>query len=212
VFRYARAAALAVTACIAGTAFASAGSSQHVLTRTAEQRFPQTIGSYHLVRTWQETTETGVEVYQWAEYAPASGRPVAIGISPELSWHDPVICHTVRGEHPAWQGPLRTSTPSGSVSFNSALYADGITDVLEASTQCTGGACNEFATERTRFGLVYTRVNRESLLHGPARSLPVVVRAELPSAGMESKVARAELAASITSFASAADMAELTRP
>ena len=211
-FRYARAIALALIASVAGAAFASTTNSETVLVRTAEQRFPQTIGSYHLVRTWQETTNTGVEIYQWAEYAAPSGRPVAIGISPALSWHDPLLCHMIRSEHPVWQGPLQVRTSAVPVSFNTALYADGITDVLDASTQCSGGACNEFATERTRFGLVYTPVNRKSLLYGPARSLPVIVRAELPSSNAGTEAARIQLAASISSFVSAADLAELTRP
>ena len=211
-FRYAPAAALALVACISGSAFASAGSSAPALIRTPTQRFPQVIGKYQLVRTWQETTDTGAEIYQWAEYAPPSGHPVAIGISPVLSWHDPLICHTIRGEHPVWQGPLQVSSSAVPVSFNTALYADGVTEVLDASTQCSGGTCNEFATERTRFGLVYTRVDRESLLHNPGRSLPVIVRAELPSSSMGTDAARVELAASIASFTRAADLTELTRP
>ena len=211
-FRYARAIALALVASVTGAAFASTANSEAMLVRTAEQRFPQTIGSYHLVRTWQETTETGVEIYQWAEYALPSGAPVAIGISRALSWHDPLICHMVRGEHPVWQGPLHVRTASVPVNFNAAFYTDGITEVLDASTQCSGGACNEFATERTRFGLIYTPVNRESLLHGPARSLPVIVRAESPFSTVPEDATRAELAHSISSFVAAADLAELTRP
>lgn len=211
-FRFAPAAALSLTACVMGIAFASAANSTAALVRTANQRFPRTIGKYQLIRTWQETTDTGAEIYQWAEYAPADGHPVAIGISPSLSWHDTLICHTIRGEHPVWQGPLHAQTASVPVSFNAALYSDGITEVLEASTQCVGGACNEFATERTHFGLVYTRVNRESLLHSPGRSLPVVVRSELPSSGAGTGTERAELTASIAGFASAADLTDLTRP
>jgi exosortase J len=211
-FRYGRAIALALAACFTGAAFASTVNSEPVLTRTAEERFPQTIGKYTLVRTWQESTDTGVEIYQWAEYAPASGEPVAIGISPAFTWHDPLMCHTTRGEHPAWQGPLKVGAAALPVSFNAALYADGVTDVLEASAQCFGGICNEFATARTHFGLVYTPVNRESLLHGSAHSLPLIVRAELPSSGAAMEATRVELTQSISGFVGAANLAELTRP
>jgi exosortase J len=211
-FGYGRAVALALAACFMVAALASTANSQPILLRTAEQRFPQTIGKYTLVRTWRESTDTGVEIYQWAEYAPASGNPVAIGISPVLSWHDPLICHTLRGDHPVWQGPLEVRTSSAPVSFNTALYADGVTDVLDASTQCSGGACNEFATARTHFGLIYTRVNRESLLRRSAHSLPLIVRAELPSSGAATEAKRAELTGAISSFVGSADLAELTRP
>jgi exosortase J len=210
-FRYGRAIALALAACFTGAAFASTASSDPVLTRSAEQRFPQTIGKYALVRTWHESTDTGVEIYQWAEYAPASGNPVAIGISPEFSWHDPLMCHTVRGEHPVWQGPLEVRTSSAPISFSTALYADGITNVFEASAQCSSGTCNEFATARTHFGLVYTPIDGKSLLQGSGRSLPLIVRAELPSSGAATEKTRVQLARSITSFVGSADLAELTR-
>ena len=170
------------------------------------------MGDYTLVRTWEERLDTGAVVYQWAEYAPVNGSPVAIGISPQLSWHDPLICHTIRGEHPLQQGPMQLRTAGAPVSFNSAAYFDGVTHVLEASTQCSGGDCDEFATPRTRFGLVYTRLDRDSLLRKPARSLPVVVRAELPDANVPADAARVQLSASVTSFMHAVDLAELTRP
>lgn len=211
-FGYARPAALAVVACIIGVAFASAASVKTELTRTAEQRFPDRIGSYKLVRTWAETTTTGAEIYQWAEYAPPAGTSVAIGVAPGLSWHDPLICHTIRGEHPVWQGPLEVVTASRRVNFNSALYSDGIVGVLDASTQCSTGGCDEFATARRHLGLIYSTVDRGTLL-GRARSLPVLVRAELPSSstGLDDAL-RSKLASAIQSFVASADLASLTRP
>jgi exosortase J len=211
-FPYAQVTALLFTACTAGAAFASSLKSDPVLTRTAAERFPQTLGAYTLVRTWHETLDTGAVVYQWAEYVPASGSPVTIGISPAFTWHDPLICHTIRGEHPLWQGPLQLTTAALPVSFSSALYADGVTQVLEASTQCSGGDCNEFATPRTRFGVVYTRIDGASLLHHPAHSLPVVIRAEVPDPNISPAIARAQLARAIESFAASVNLPELTRP
>jgi exosortase J len=201
-----------VIACISGVAFLSATSAKAELTRTAEQRFPERIGNYSLVRTWAETTTTGTVVYQWAEYAPPTGTSVAIGIAPGLSWHDPIICHTIRGEHPVWQGPLEVATALRPVSFNSALYFDGIVAVLDASTQCSTGGCNEFATPRKHLGLIYSPVDRGTLL-GRARSLPVLVRAELPSSfAAPDDALRGKLASAIQSFVASADLAALTRP
>lgn len=203
---------LGITACLAAAAFASSLSSHTAFIRSAAERFPSALGPYTLVRTWDETLETGVVVYQWAEYAMSNGTPVAIGISPELGWHDPLICHTIRGEHPVEQGPMLLQTAEGSVNFNSAQYFDGETHVLEASTQCAGGSCDEFATARTHFGLIYTRLDRDSLFENPARSLPVVVRAELPNDRISAKGARMQLSASVMSFINAINLAELTRP
>jgi len=206
------AAALAAFACLAGVGFASALNTNTVFLRSAAERFPSELRGYSLVRTWEEKLDTGVVVYQWAEYAAPNGKPVAIGISPELSWHDPLICHTVRGEHPVSQGPMALPTASDPVSFNSAQYFDGIAYTLEASTQCSGGDCNEFATPQRHFGLVYSRLDRGSLLWHPSRSLPVIVRAELPEPGLSVGEARIQLAASVASFVSAVNLGELTRP
>lgn len=206
------AAALAAFACVSGVGFASALNTNTVFLRSPAERFPSELRGYSLVRTWDEKLDTGVVVYQWAEYAAPSGRPVAIGISPELSWHDPLICHMVRGEHPVSQGPMALPTAGDLVSFNSAQYFDGITYTLEASTQCSGGNCNEFATPQRHFGLVYSPLDRASLFEHPSRSLPVIVRAELPEPGVSANEARIQLAASLSSFVSAVNLGELTRP
>ena len=211
-FGYARPAALVLIACITGAGFISASNVRAEVTRTAEQRFPERIGSFKIVRTWAETTTTGAEIYEWAEYAPPVGTSVAIGIAPGLSWHDPIICHAIRGEHPVWQGPIEVATASRRVNFNSALYSDGIVTVLDASTQCSTGGCDEFAMARKHLGLVYSSVDRSTLL-GRARSLPVLVRAELPSSSTGPDDAlRNKLASAIQSFVASADLAALTRP
>ena len=68
----------------------------------AVERFPERLGNYALVRSWNETLVTGTVVYVWAEYAPVNGgTPISIGLSPVLGWHDPLICHFARGEQPA---------------------------------------------------------------------------------------------------------------
>jgi len=122
------------------------------------------------------------------------------------------MCHTVRGEHPVAQGPMLLPTAGDRVSFSSAEYFDGETHVFEASTQCADGSCNEFATPRTRFGLIYTRLDTDSLFNRPTRSLPVIVRAELPDATVPTEVARKRLSTSVSSFLGAVNLVELTRP
>src|ERR1035438_9500887 len=99
----------------------------------------------------------GPVVYVWAQYAPADGgTPVAIGVSPVPDWHDPVLCHSVRGENSLWQGQLTILTANDPISFSSAFYNNSVIQYLEASTMCRGGACGESATERNHFGFVYS--------------------------------------------------------
>ena len=100
---------------------------------------PARLGTYRLVRTWQDTLTTGAVVYTWGEYAPGEGMggvPVAVGVSPELDMHDAEVCHMARGEEPVWHGELRTASPGGPVTLVGAVYNDGLGQTLEASTVC----------------------------------------------------------------------------
>jgi exosortase J len=206
------AAALAAIGLVCTMAFVPVMRAGQTLVRPATQRFAQTIGEYQLVRTWEEPLSPGTIAYQWAEYAKPNGSPVAIGISPSMSWHDPVMCHMARGESPLWQGPVQMSTAEGKVNFNATMYADGITQTFEVSTQCVGGTCNEFATQRTHFGLVYSALDRSSLLNRLQRSLPLLVRADTPAGPVVPSVARTQLSASVESFLASVSLADLTRP
>ena len=179
------------------------------------ERFPPRLGNYMRSRTWNETLDTGPIVYVWAQYVPVDGgNPIAIGISPVPDWHDPVLCHSVRGENPLWQGQF-TATTGGEipVSFSSALYNDGVTQYVEASTTCRGGACGEFATERAHFGFVYSRLDPKSLLgNAPARPIRVLLRVESLDAAMPTNATRQQLTQDLRAFLASVNVDELTRP
>lgn len=181
----------------------------------AALKFPSRLGNYTLVRTWNESLTTGPVVYQWAEYAPAGqGKPISIGVSPLFNWHDPVICHAIRDDHPLWQGQLTIATgDTASINFSSALYSDGVTQSLELSTQCSNNApCGEFATERTHFGFVYSRPDPKSLLNPDGqRSTPVLVRAETTDP-LPPDAARQQLTQDVRIFLSSVKLSDLTRP
>jgi exosortase J len=216
--RTAQFAAMGALVLVAGAGLArtvAAQPSADTIADAMASRFPSQLGSYTLVRSWNETITTGQVVYLWAEYSPADGgTPVAIGVSPLLSWHDPLLCHTSRGDSPLWQGP-QTFVDAGAVaiSFNSALYSDGVTEHLEASTQCSGTFCGEFATGRTHFGFVYSRPQPGSLLSGePKRPTPVLVRVETMDGAMPAEAARQMLTRDLRAFLASVKLDELTRP
>jgi exosortase J len=178
-------------------------------------RFPRRLGGYTLVRSWTENLVTGPLAYIWAQYEPAGGgTPVAIGLSPSLGWHDPLVCHIVRAEQPIWQGQLTVATAAAvPVDFNSAFYNDGETQYLEASTLCSNGACNESNTERTHFGFIYTHPDPKSLLGAdPKQPIPVVVRAETLDSTLPSDVARSQLTKDLRAFLASVSLADLTSP
>jgi exosortase J len=216
--RYAQFAAMGAMALVAGAGLArtiAARPPADTIVDATANRFPSQMGSYTLVRSWNETMTTGQVVYLWAEYSPANGgTPVAIGVSPVFGWHDPLLCHTLRGDSPLWQGQ-QTFVDAGAVaiSFNSALYSDGVTEYLEASTQCSGTSCGEFATGRTHFGFVYSRPEPGSLLRAePKRPIPVLVRAEAMDGTMPADAARKMLTRDLQAFLNSVKLDELTRP
>ena len=190
--------------------------SNATIAATAAQQFPSRISSYTLMRSWNETLVTGPIVYVWAQYAPTGGggNPIAVGLSPLLGWHDPLLCHATRGEHPLWQGPLTIQTadvtPTG---FSSAFYTDGVVQSLEVSTQCSGASCGEVATERTYFGFVYSRPNPKSLLSPDVRpSIPILIRAETTDMSLSGDQARTQLTQDVRAFLVSLKLTDLTRP
>jgi exosortase J len=214
--RYGQLATMGTLALLGGVGLARAYAIHPaVTTAKAALPFPARLGNYTLVRSWNESLLAGQVIYLWAQYVPVGGgAPIAIGISPLLGWHDPLICHFVRGEHPQWQGQLTFATAGAvPISFSSAFYADGVTQHLEASTQCSGGSCGEFASERSHFGFIFTRPDAESLLtQKPQRPIPVLLRAEMIDMNVPVDTARQQLTGNMRAFLASVKLDELTRP
>jgi exosortase J len=217
--RYAQLAAMAATVVLGCTGLARANAATNpyaiAVADVPPAQFPQRIGNYALVRSWNETLVTGPVAYVWAEYAPADGgTPITLGISPVLGWHDPLICHFTRGESALWQGQVAVATAGlAQVNFSSAFYNDGATQYVEASTICSGGTCGEFATGRSHFGFLYTHPGPRSLFGGePGRPVPVLLRAEIVDATMPADAARRQLTADLRGFLASVDLNDLTRP
>jgi exosortase J len=212
--RIAAMAGVVVFSCV-GFASSRAATYSTMTPSDTAQRFSEHIGNYTWARTWNETLPTGSVVYVWAQYVPVGGgTSMAIGISPLQDWHDPLICHTIRGEHPLWEGPLTVRTADVvPVNFNSAFYNDGVTQSLEAFTQCTSASCDEFATERSHFGFVYTHLDPRSLLSkNMARSVPIMIRAETLDMTLPAGVARQRLTDEMRSFLASVRLEDLTSP
>lgn len=177
--------------------------------------FPEHIGNYALVRTWNETLSTGPLLFHWAEYAsPESGDHISLGISSVLGSHDTLICHSARGEDPLWRDQLTVNMANRvSVGFSAALYNNGAVQYLEATTICSGGHCGEYSSDRKSFGLVYSKPDPHVLLsQDPQRPIPILLKAESLDTSMLPEVAQVRLAEEMTNFLKAADFDKLLQP
>lgn len=215
--RYAQLAAMTAIALFGVIGLARAKAAIHPLSTTLaeeEQQFPLRVGKYTRVRTWPESVSAGSVVYVWAEYVPADGGvPIAIGVSPTLGQHDPLLCHYVRGETPQWRGQLTTATAAGPASsFSSFFFNDGVTQSLVASTICNGSICGEYASEHSHFGFLYTRTNAESLLRDdPMHPIPVVLHVESLDLSLPADTARRQLTQDLQTFLASVNLDDLTR-
>lgn len=177
---------------------------------------PQKIGSYSLVRTWNDTLIDGIIVYTWGEYAntaDASAAHVSLGISPQMGVHDVEVCHIARGEDPTWHGQLQTAIPGGSVDLTLATYNDGRETKLEASTVCDGGSCRQYSDTSSHVTLVYAHPHRTMPLGADTtRPVPVLLKVDGGDPTVPATTAEPKLAVSLQQFLAQTDLVQLTAP
>jgi exosortase J len=178
-------------------------------------QFPARVGRYSLVRSWNENLYTGPLVFHWAEYAPdGGGTHVSLGVSPVLGSHDTLICHSARGEDPLWRDQVTLPTAGGvPVKFSGSFFNSGSAQYLEATTICSGSTCGEFSSDRTHFGLVYSKPTADALLsQDPQRPIPILLRAETSNTTLPAEVARQQMVGAVGDFLSSVNLSGLTQP
>jgi exosortase J len=183
--------------------------------QSASAQFPPHIGGYTLSRTWNEDVLGGPILFRWAEYAPDNGGThVSIGISPILGSHDTLICHSARGEDPLWRDQLSMPTANSVViNFSGSFFNDGATQYLEATTICNGGSCGEYSSDRTHFGLVYSKPSSRALFSpDPQRPIPILLKAETIDTTLPPEMARQQMTTALRSFLSSVNLDGLTQP
>jgi exosortase J len=183
--------------------------------QNAAGKFPAQVGSYKLVRSWNDNIFAGTLLFHWAEYAPADGGPhVSLGVSPVLGSHDTLICHSARGEDPLWRDQLTLPTAGNvPVNFSGSFFNDGATQYLEATTVCNGGSCGEYSSDRTHFGFVYSKPDTQTLFsQDPQRPIPILLRAETIDTTLPADVARQQMTTAVRSFLASVDLDGLTQP
>ncbi|HTF44783.1 MAG TPA: exosortase J [Terriglobales bacterium] len=178
-------------------------------------QFPAHIGSYTLSRSWNENLFTGPLLFHWAQYVPdGGGPPISLGVSPSMGSHDTLICHSARGEDPLWRDQLTLPTVrNAEVSFSGSFFNDGATQYLEATTICNGVSCGEYSSDRTHFGLVYSKPTTQALFsQDPQRPIPILIKAETIDTTLPAEVARQQMIAAVRTFVASVDLDGLTQP
>jgi exosortase J len=183
---------------------------------------PQRLGDYVLLRSWNDEVLGGTIVYTWGEYALASdvGTPVsaqsphiALGISPVFGLHDAEVCHMARDEEPVWHGQIAATTAGGTADLSAAIYNDGTTQKLEASSVCFGGACQQFSETSQHVTLVYSHPRHGLPMQDEAeRPVPVLLKAETLDPTAPIAVVEPQLQEAITHFLRGVNLVSLTAP
>jgi exosortase J len=175
---------------------------------------PASIGPWQQVRTWNDTLLNGWIVYTWAEYAlPGSTGPhVSLGVSPRLGVHDAEICHMARGEDPTWHGELAATTPSGPASLSAALYNNGVSQKLEASTVCQGEACNQYSGSGKHVTLVVAPPEGRLPMQTTLGPVPILLKLQTSNTTLPTAIAESQLAAQLNAFLHDTDLATIARP
>ena len=78
---------------------------------------------------------------------------------------------------------------------------------------CRGGACSEFTTGHSSFGLIYSRVDAKSLLTDDAeRPIRILLRVESMDMTVPAETARRQLTQDLQAFLGSVRLDDLTRP
>jgi hypothetical protein len=123
-----------------------------------ESRIPRQVGAYKLTRTWQQKIG-GAPVLEAASYESTSSGEIEIGVWLPSSDHSIQASMLTRGEIPKTTTPMIFATENGSaVSFNTALYDDGVNDTFIGDTYCTPISCQIREENEQGFHLALQKV------------------------------------------------------
>ena len=180
-----------------------------VTPKDLDDRMPKQLGSYRLIRTWQERSR-GLTAIESAAYSTDTSNEINLGIwllpqehTVHRSWltHGlPPETHTVRSFVTAGGQP---------VSFDTAFYSDGVTDSLTGDVYCTPLLC------------LLSRGNEDGLHLGLAkaidfstrgvRAVPIFFIIQAPHKGAPDAAIQAEMLAECQSLLNNIDLNDLSR-
>jgi len=175
---------------------------------------PEQIGRYRLLRTWSEQDWLSRLAYRWGAYSngdPGNEIDVALWLGPGV--HYPIACHLSEGQRPAWEdvGALPTAQ-GGSATFALYFYDEPDGQMLEATTVCDAGGCNEHVLLPSQTAFAFAGMGITSFLLRPASTpLPILIRTQSHDGSVPSESTRRRMLRETRDFISEVNTYALIR-
>jgi len=172
-------------------------------------RIPRQVGAYKLVRVWGEQI-AGTPAIEAAAYQNTPSDEIEIGVwlpSTDHSIQQSLMTH---GETPKARVTMSFATGGGqTVLFNTALYDDGITDMLIGDTYCTPISCQAPKENREGFHLALQRII-DYRTRG-RRAVPIFFKTQMMRTGAPTEAVYEKLSAASQDFLAHLDFTQLSR-
>lgn len=170
---------------------------------------PLLVGDYRLVRTWQEQI-AGTPSLEAAAFAATRPGEIEIGIWLPPDDHSIQYSLMTQGESPKIKAIREFTTAGGkSVSFNTALYDDGVTDTLTGDTYCSPSACEASIVNEEGIHLAFANVMDHNTRG--KRIVPIFFKLQVPRTGASDEAAYSQLASECQDFLSHLDFQQLSQ-
>jgi exosortase J len=217
---YLRLAALALLAiaAIIPSVHATSGNSESLVSdlhrgkltvQDLNDQIPSLVGDYRLVRTWQEQI-AGVPSLEAAAFATARPDEIEIGIWLPPDDHSIQASLMTQGELPKIKAIREFTTAGGkSFSFNTALYDDGVTDILTGDTYCSPSACEASIENAEGIHLALANVMDHSTRG--KRLVPIFFKLQVPRTRASDEAVYSQLSSECQDFLSHLDFRQLSQ-
>jgi exosortase J len=173
-------------------------------------RLPAQLGQYKLSHAWQEQS-SGLLVLENAAYDAPASPEIILGVWLKPTGHNIHESWMTHGDSPEMRSTISYKTARGEpVSFDTALYSDGITDSLVGNIDCTPTWCTatpEQDSAAVRLGL--SRSN-DFTTRG-VRMVPIFFRLEVEHAHLPADVVYRQLQQVSGNFLTSVDLREISR-
>jgi exosortase J len=174
-----------------------------------DERLPAHVGSYQLVRAWQEHVE-GASVLEAAAFEAEPSFDVEIGIWLPPSDHSIERSLMTQGELPAADAVMLFTTADGRpVPFNTALYDDGLTDTFIGDTYCTPLSCQ--ASNEREQGLHLMLAEVVGHTAPGKRAVPIFFKIQVPRIHAPRETVYKELSAKSQAFLAHLNFTQLSQ-